>query len=65
MTQDVYELVQNAANMTHFNEYLVNRRRALLGQAKALDAQRAAILQEAEWIAKVTGPKFVKTQENQ
>lgn len=65
MTQDVFQLVQSTADVTQFHEYLVTRRRALLGQAKALDQQRAAVLQEAEWIAKVTGPKIVKLQENQ
>jgi hypothetical protein len=35
------------------------RRRALLGQVKALDVQRAALLQEANMIAKAIGPQLV------
>lgn len=37
------------ADMT---EYMLSRRRALIGQAKALAEQRAAILQEVSWITK-------------
>ena len=66
MTQDVFQLVQSTADIAQFHEYLVAHRRSLLGQAKALEQQRAAVLQEADWIAKVTGPKIVKSspQEN-
>lgn len=39
--------------------FLKQRRRALIAQAKALDVQRGALLQEADMIAKLTGPKFV------
>jgi hypothetical protein len=63
MSQDVFQLVQVTADMTQFNEYLAHRRRALKGQAEALEQQRRAILVEVAWIEKATGPKIVK-QEN-
>lgn len=62
--ESVFQLVQAQADMTQFNEYLDYRRRALKGQAAALEQQRRAILVEVAWIEKATGPKIVKQENN-
>lgn len=60
---DTARLVQTMASPERLDEYLQTRRRALIGQVKALEAQRAAILQEVSWITKNTGPKIVIDKE--
>ena len=60
---NVFKLVQAQADMTQFNEYLLQRRRSLKAQAEALEQQRRGILIEVGYIERVTGPKIVK-QEN-
>jgi len=62
MSDNVFQLVQATADMTQFNEYLDHRRRALKGQAAALEQQRRAILVEVAWIERNSGVKIQRIE---
>ena len=51
---DDFEVVQREPDISQFAEFMKNRRRALIQQARALEAQRSAIMTEINQIEKMT-----------
>ena len=64
-TNDVYQLVQVEASLGQFHEYLAARRKALIQQAKALEAQRTGVLMEVSFIEQVAGVKIKRASDSQ